>query len=211
MRPRTIIAAVLLLLLTLGVLTTAYILFIHAPMKLAEAAAAGIKETFNFTPRITINQTVVIEQNTPIMEIATVARQVHVDHAWSHQWLGSTKSLRVTGSFTAKAGFDLRQPFTIDIARNPLRVTATMPPPQLLSLTMDTYRVEADDSGWWNRISSADREAAVLDLQAAARTRAETSGILEEARRTIEDRIREVAEKNGARVEFLSAPAGVRP
>ena len=210
MRPRTIIAAVILLLLTLGVLTTAYILFIHAPMKLAEAAAEGIKGTFNFTPRVTINQTVVIEQNTPIMEIATVARQVHVDRSWSHRWLGSTKSIRVTGSFTAKAGFDLRRPFTIDIVRNPLRVSATMPPPQLLSLTMDTYRVEEDESGWWNRISSADREAAVLDLQAAARERAEASGILEEARRSVEERIREVAGKNGAQVEFLAAPAEVR-
>jgi hypothetical protein len=210
MRPRTIIAAVILLLLAFGVLTTAYILFIHAPMKLAEAAAGGIKETFNFTPRVTINQTVVIEQNTPIMEIATVARQVHVDRSWSHRWLGSTKSIRVTGSFTAKAGFDLRRPFTIDIARNPLRVSATMPPPQLLSLTMDAYRVEEDESGWWNRISTADREAAVLDLQAAARARAEASGILDEARRSVEERIREVAEKNGAQVEFLAAPAEVR-
>jgi hypothetical protein len=94
MRTRTIVAAAALLLVLLGVLLASYVLFFHAPMKLAEAAAGGMKEMFNFTPRVTINQTVVIEQNTPIMEIATVAREVHADHAWSHQWLGSTDRSR---------------------------------------------------------------------------------------------------------------------
>ena len=68
---------------------------------------------------MTINETVVIEQSTPILEVATISRQSLVDHSWSHSWLGSTKSLHIRGTFTAKAGFDLREPFTIDIHARP--------------------------------------------------------------------------------------------
>ncbi len=185
-----------------------YAIFFKAPMDLATATAGGIKELFNFTPRVTINQTVVIEQSAPIMEVATIAQQVMVDHAWSHTWLGSTKTIRLIGTFTAKAGFDLKEPFTIAIEKNPLRVRASLPPPKLLSLTMDSYRIALDESGWWNRVTDTDREAAVRDLQATARARAEGSGILEEARTTAEQRIREIVERNGAPVEFVH-PAGL--
>lgn len=203
-----LILACLAALLLIAALWSFYAVFIKAPMDLAGATAGGIKEIFNFTPRVTVNQTVVIEQSAPIMEVATVARQVMVDHAWSHTWLGSTKSIRLIGTFTAKAGFDLKEPFTIAIERNPLRVRAAMPPARLLSLTMVSYRIALDESGWWNKVSDADREAAVRDLQSAARTRAEDSGILDEARATAEQRIREIVERNGASVEFVP-PAGL--
>jgi hypothetical protein len=59
-----------------------------------------------------------------------------------------------------------------------------------------------DESGWWNRISDEDREAAVQTLQDVARSKAISSGILDEARTTIEMRIREIVEHNGASVQF---------
>lgn len=191
------------LILVVGAAVVFYVIVIRAPIELAHATADGIREVFNFTPRVTVNQTVVIEQNTPILEVATVSRGISVDHTWSHTWLGSTKTIQVLGSFTAKAGFDLREPFTIEVERNPLRVVATMPPPRLLSLELDSYRVLRDESGWWNRIADADREAAVRDLVELARTRAVASGILEEARATAELRIREIVERNGASVAFV--------
>ena len=202
-RGRTILFGGLAALIALiGAAIVFYLIVIRAPIELAHATADGIKDVFNFTPRVRINQTVVIEQNTPILEVATVSRGISVDHTWTHTWLGSTKTIQVLGSFTAKAGFDLREPFTIDVERNPLRVVATMPPPRLLSLELDSYRVLRDESGWWNRISAVDREAAVRDLIDLARSRATSSGILEEARATAELRIREIAERNGAAVAF---------
>ena len=94
-----------------------YTVFIKAPTELARATAQGIQEFFNFTPRVKIDQTIVIEQNAPIMEIATVSRQLMVDYTWLHTWLGSTKTIHLVGTFTAKAGFDLKEPFTIEIER----------------------------------------------------------------------------------------------
>jgi hypothetical protein len=195
--------AIILAVLLVGAAVAFYLLIIKAPMDLAHATAEGINSVFNFTPRVTVNQTVVIEQNTPILEVATVSRGMYVDHTWSHTWLGSTKTIQVQGSYTAKAGFDLREPFTIDVQRKPLRVVATMPPPRLLSLELDSYKILRDESGWWNRISDSDREAAVRDLNELARAKAGASGILEEARATAELRIREIVERNGAPVEFV--------
>ncbi|MBP1647318.1 MAG: hypothetical protein H6Q30_763, partial [Bacteroidetes bacterium] len=106
------------------------------------------------------------------------------------------------GTFTAKAGFDLQEPFTIEIEKNPLRVRASLPPPRILSITMDSYRIAADESGWWNLISRADRELGVRNLQATARTQAESSGMLEEARKSAEDRISEIVRRNGSTVAF---------
>ena len=184
-----------------------YAVFIKAPTELAHATAQGIQEFFNFTPRVKINQTIVIEQNASIMEVATVSRQLTVDYTWLHTWLGSTKTIHLIGTFTAKAGFDLKDPFTIEIEKSPLRVRASLPPPKILSISMDSYRIAADESGWWNRISSDDREAGVEQLQFTARTQAESSGMLEEARTSAEQRIKEIVQKNGSTVEFPPAAA----
>jgi hypothetical protein len=202
-RSRALIAvAVALAIVMIGSGIAAYIVLVKAPLDLARNTAEGIREFFNFTPRVQVNQTVVIEQNIPILEVATVSRSLFVDHTWSHTWLASTKTLELQGTFTAKAGFDLHEPFRIVIERSPLRVFAVLPRPKILSLQMDSYRVVKDDDGWWNRISERDRERTFQDLQALARTKVEASGILAEAQATAESRIREIVERNGAIVEF---------
>ncbi len=202
-RSRTLITVALALaILMVGGGIAAYIVLVKAPSDLARNTAEGIRQFFNFTPQVQIDQTVVIEENIPVLEVATVSRNLFVDHAWSHTWLASTKTLELQGSFTAKAGFDLHEPFHIVIERSPLRVVAELSRPKILSLQMDSYRVVKDDDGWWNRISDRDREQAFQALQTLARTKVEASGILTEARATAESRIREVVERNGAIVEF---------
>lgn len=124
---------------------------------------------------MTVNQTIIIEQASPILEIATVSRPMMIDHQWSHSWLGSTKSIHVRGTFTAKAGYNLKEPFTITITRDPMTVTATLPAPRLLSVQMDSFAVVADESGWWNRLTEQDRSEAVTTLQSLARSKAESS------------------------------------
>jgi hypothetical protein len=180
-----------------------YLLLVRTPAEIARTLADGIAHTFNFTPQVKIEETVVIEQNTPIAELATVARDLMVEYSWSHRWLGSTKTIRLRGTYTAKAGFDLKQPFSLTILTSPLRVQARMPAPTLLSLQMNSYTVLEDDSGWWNRISNADREQAVRELQRVAFEKATTSGMLAEAASTVQQRIHELAERNGALVEFI--------
>ena len=206
------IMGILIALLFIAGTVTAYRFLIQAPAKLAHATADGLRTLFQVTPRVTINETVIIEQNSPILEVATVSRQLFADHEWSHTWLGSTKALRVRGTFTAKAGYDLKKPFEITITPSPLSVTARLPDPELLSMQMDSFEVLRDENGWWNRLTEEDRTNAVNTLRMLARSKAERSGILEEVQRSAEERIREVVEKNGAQVAFTSStePAEVR-
>jgi len=194
--------------LFIGGIFLAYQLLVKVPAELARTTAEGFRTLFQVTPRVTVNETVVIEQNSPILEVATVTRPLLVDYEWSHTWLGSTKTLHVRGTFTAKAGFDLKKPFEIGIASSPLRVTARLPRPELLSLQMDSIEVLLDENGWWNRLTEEDRTGAVMALQSAARSKAMNSGILEDARRSAEERVRELVERNGAVVEFGEGAAG---
>ncbi len=197
-----IFVALSVVILLIGGAVGAYIIFMKIPTDLATATAEGIKEAFHVTPQVRINQTVIIEQNTPILELATVARQLLVDYSWSHTWMGSTKTIRLQAVFTAKGGVDLREPFRLTILRSPLRVEATLPPAKLLSLTMDSYKVLQDEDGWWNRISNADRDSAMGQLQSIARTQAGSSGLLDEVKSSMRDRIMEIVKRNNAVVEF---------
>ena len=154
-----------------------YVPLVKLPAELAQSTAEGFQRLFNITPRVMIEETVVIEQNAPILELAVSSRSVMVDHSWSHTWLGSTKKLHLRGTFTAKAGFDLRRPFTVHIERSPLSVVAELPPAELLSVEMDSYWVVQDESGWWNRIADSDRQEAVRTLHRLAHEKAEESGL----------------------------------
>ena len=72
-----------------------YVVAVKAPSDLARKTAAGVREFFNFTPQVRINQTIVIEQTTPILEVATVSREMLIDHSWEQTWLRSTKTMVV--------------------------------------------------------------------------------------------------------------------
>jgi len=189
----------------------AYLVLVKAPAELAEKTARGIREIFNFTPEVRIDQTIVIEQNVPILEVATVSRDLFISHGWSHTWLGSTKTIEIQGTFTAKAGFDLHEPFRIDISKYPLRVVAVLPPPRILSLQTNSVRIVRDEDGWWNRVTAEDRASALRDLQTLAMAKARSSGMIEEARHSAEERIREIVRRNGAEVEFPPPGIGLRP
>lgn len=189
--------------LVLGGAWAIYVVIVKTPADLARNTAQGFREIFNFTPQVRIDQTIVIEQNIPILEVATVSRDLFVEHTWSMTWLGSTKTIQLRGTFTAKAGFDLHEPFHIIIKKNPLRAVAELPSPRMLSLQMNSCKIIKDESGWWNRIAGPDREQALRDLQRLAGAKALESGILDEVRKTSEARIREIVRKNGADTEFV--------
>jgi len=179
-----------------------WVVLVKVPSDLAHNTAEGIRQFFDFTPQVRIDQTIVIEQTTPILEVATVSREMFVNHSWQQTWLGSTKTIQVQGVFTAKAGFDLREPFRIDIEKRPLHVVAWVPPPKLLSIDMTEYKVLKDEDGWWNGVTRQDREDAVRQIRAQALEKVERSGLLEEAQASVEARIREIVERNGSTVVF---------
>lgn len=132
---------------------------------LAEQAAEGIRQTFNLTPRVTVNGLTVVQETVSIRELALLRQTIFKEYTWTHSFLGSTKTLVLRGEFVVKAGYNLKEPWSLHIHEAPLLVEVQLPYPVILSVEMTQYSVVKDENGWWNAISARDREQAVAALR----------------------------------------------
>jgi uncharacterized protein DUF4230 len=179
--------------------------------RIAESLAAEFDKTFQFTPRISVDSVVVVAENTPLMELVVTQRQLLVRHRWTHTWLRSTKKLELEATFTAKAGFDLTEPFRINIDPRSGYISAEMPPPKLLSLGMNDVRVLRDEDGLWNKLTVEDRQMAFRALEDKARKTFAESSLLAEARLEAEKQVRALIEKSRSSAKISTQPAESRP
>jgi hypothetical protein len=142
-------------------------------------------------PRITINNRVYMEQTRPVSELVVLSRRIEVEHELSHTWVGSSKRVKLHGTFNVKAGFDLRQNLSIDIRPN--EIIVQLPHAQILGIEEGQVDVLAFENGLWNRISGEDVQNELSTLPQLAREKATESGLPAEAehalRQQIEQRI----------------------
>ena len=82
-------------------------------------------EVAHLQPRVTINNRVYLEKTTATAQLAILSRQIEVEHELLHTWAGSTKRVKLHGTFTAKAGFDLQQDVAVDL--RPDEITVRLP------------------------------------------------------------------------------------
>src|SRR5437773_3562259 len=73
-------------------------------------------------PRITINNRTVVEEATSTAELAILTRQLKVKREFLHSWAGSSKRIKLSGTFNVKAGFDLRQDVAVDVHPNEILI-----------------------------------------------------------------------------------------
>src|SRR5207244_3754197 len=139
----------------------------------------AIVQITQLQPRVTINNRVYFEQTSPIAELALISRKLEVEHEFLHTWAGSTKRLRLHATFTAKAGFDLRQEFSVTIS--PEATIVRLPHAQLLGLEQDAVELLAYENGFWNPISGADVQSELVGLGKLARDRAAEQNLSAEA------------------------------
>src|SRR5262249_61583090 len=66
-------------------------------------------------PRITINNRTVVDAPMPTAELAVLERELKVKREFQHSWAGSSKRIKLSGTFLIKAGFDLRQDVAVDV------------------------------------------------------------------------------------------------
>jgi len=167
-------------------------------VELAKRIADGISRRLQFRPEVRIDQVTVLERETPVLELATVRREFAHDYEWEHQWLGSTKRLHLRGTFAAKAGYDLNEKFYFEIDSNNLQVELGLPEPRVLGVEMIAYRAE-EEEGYWNKLSTEEREQAVNALLASARAAAaKDAALLGEARRMLDVQVGEVVGEAGS-------------
>ena len=168
----------------------------------AFAAVAGVQ------PRVTVNEQVIYEQSSPVLELAVLQREEVVERETVSTWLGSTKRLRMRGVFRLKAGFDLKQPFSVNIDGEWAQgVRVQMPPPRILSTELEKLEVLSAENGLWNHVQPEEYAQEVSALNTEARLKANQAGMMAEARKTFHD---ELDEKIGPghRVEVSTSPPG---
>jgi Protein of unknown function (DUF4230) len=135
-------------------------------------------------PRITINNRVYLEQTTPTSELSILSRHVEVEHELQHSWAGSSKRVKLHGSFAVKAGFDLRQDLSIDV--RPEEIVVQLPHARILGVEQEKVDVLAFENGLWNRISADDLQTELALLPELARERATEAGLPAEAERALQ-------------------------
>ena len=202
-RPRKFswpLALTLIVLIGAAVLTIIFLRLESWPARTAQQSTVELErlgrdvrdafvEVAHLQPRITINNRVYLEKTTATAELAILSRQIEVEHELLHTWAGSTKRVKLHGTFAAKAGFDLQQDVTVDV--RPDEITVRLPHASILGVEQKQTEVLAFENGLWNRISAADLENELAALPDLARQKAAASGILAEAEAALQKQLHE--------------------
>ena len=167
-----------------------------------EKIANGLSDAFNFSPRISIKNTVVFEEDAAILEVAVYSQRVVYDYDYCNTWMGSTKKLYLRGIYIAKYGFNFKeQHFSIHINEDDTQpepvynLIFAIPEPVLLSFETDNYRVIRDKAGWWNKFEETERENAINTMRELARIRAESIDYRNKVKNSFESQLKIMIEE----------------
>src|SRR5256714_938564 len=149
----------------------------------------ALVEMAQLKPRVTVNNRIYLERTTATAQLAILSRQIEVEHEMLHTWAGSTKRVKLHGTFTAKAGFDLQHDVAVDL--QPDEIAINLPRATILGVEQKQVEVLAFENGFWNRISAADLQAELATLPELARQKAADSGILAEAETALQTQLNE--------------------
>ena len=155
--------------------------------RLGKNLRAAFVDIAHLQPRITINDRVYIEQTTPVSELVVLSRRIEVEHELLHTWVGSSKRVKLHGTFIAKAGFDLRKGLSIDI--RPDQIMVQLPHAQILGVEQQQVDVLAFENGLWNRISGQDVQSELSALPELAWKKAAESGLPAEAQEVLQQQL----------------------
>jgi Protein of unknown function (DUF4230) len=194
------IALTLMALIIAAVVLIVFLRLETWPARTAQQSTAGLErlgrdlraafiDIAHLQPRITINNRVYMEQTMPVSELIVLSRRIEVEHELLHTWVGSSKRVKLHGTFNVKAGFDLRQNLSIDIRPN--EIIVQLPPAQILGIEEVQMDVLAFENGFWNRISGEDVQNELSILPQLAREKAVESNLPAEAERTLQRQLNE--------------------
>jgi len=155
--------------------------------RLGKNLRSAFVDIVHLQPRITINDRVYMEQTTPVSELVVLSRRIEVEHELLHTWVGSSKRVKLHGTFIAKAGFDLRKGLSIDI--RPGEIVVQLPHAQILGVEQQQVDVLAFENGLWNRISGQDVQSEMSVLPDLARKKAADSELSAEAEKNLREQL----------------------
>ncbi len=208
------IVLVIILLVTASV--AGYVILVVIPAHLVQKTYDGAKQigkdigdALQFSPEISVNNTIVVQQQASILELATLSQKFQYKFAWKNQWLGSEKTITITGTLDAKAGFDLRKKFNIVLDEQ--RAHVFLPQPQILSIeSLGDLKFE-DENGLWNWVNTQDRSLAVNAFMVNARRYAEQASFMQNATNSIEEKLTSILEAHGKIVDVRYEGETIQP
>ena len=159
------------------------------PERTAARVSQAFAELGHLQPKITIRDRVFFEQTKSVLELAVVSRETQVEREFEHEWLGSTKRMRLRGTYLVRAGFDLTQPFSVKVDGRGIQTI--LPPPRILSVDSKDIEVTVFENGLWNKISPAELEGELRALPVLARQKAGEAGLQKEAFDAFAARVRD--------------------
>ena len=184
------------------------------PGRMAARTVQGVREgvteifvdLLHVRPEVREGTKVTWGQTSARTEIVVAEKKIKVEYDWEHQWMGSKKTIRLGQEYLVKAGFDLEKPFWIEMGPGPGEATACLPPAEILAVSPVGAPSYLDDDGWWNRVTDADRAAAMAKMTEEAGLQAKRSGILRQAEEMTGSRLAELARERSIRLR-LETPA----
>src|SRR5216110_527715 len=157
--------------------------------KLGKDLRSAFIDIAHLQPRIRINNRVYMEQTTPVSELVVLSRRIEVEHELLHTWVGSSKRVKLHGTFIVKAGFDLQQNLAVDIRPN--EIIVQLPHARILGIEQEQVDVLAFENGLWNRISGQDMQSELSVLPELAWKKAAESELPAEAESTLQRQLGE--------------------
>jgi Protein of unknown function (DUF4230) len=169
-------------------------------------------------PQVTVNQRVVLAQTSPIAELAIVTREELVtiglnEHleVLSVQIPLTEKKLTAEAAFRLKAGFDLKEPFSVEIDPVTHALHAAMPHAKILSVEQVGDLTYHGDDSMLNRITDEERSEILSNLNAAAHDAAEKSNLKIQAEQQVTQRLQELMSHNGKTLQIGWNEAAAAP
>jgi hypothetical protein len=193
----------------------AYVILVVIPAKVARQTYDGAKQlgrdiekAFNFTPEVTVNNTVVLQQQSPVLELATLSQTFQHQYKWTNTWLKSTKEIRISGTFVAKVGFNLDRRFAVQIDDD--KAMVFLPEPIILSLEPQGDVKFEDENGIWNLVKDEDRSRALNAFQLDGRKYAQQADFVSQAKSEAEKKISDVLKLHVKEVAFIYVTEPIR-
>ena len=166
-------------------------------------------------PQVTVNQRVIFTQTAPIAELAVVTKEelvtVSLDQHFeilSFQVPLTEKKMSAEATFRIKAGFDLHEPFSVEIDPTTHAVHAKMPHAKILSVEQISELNYKGDDSLFSRLTDEERSKIVTNMNAAAHDDAEKSGLKADAEQQVTQRLNDLLGHNGQlmAIEWTGAP-----
>jgi hypothetical protein len=190
--------AVCMVLVTLAVCI--FVVPAYVARQVAGDVSRKMSEIINLQPRVTVNDVVVIHESKPIVEVALITRDIQVEHTVEHSWMRSTKTLKMRAIYRAKAGFKLTgSPVELKVKRDwlawKMSLETMLPEPTVLSVDQIRLEIIEDTDGYWNKITSEDRQLAINEMRVKALAEIKKSGIRDDVKKSVEERMAESVPK----------------